>query len=541
MDVDETLPRKQEPECPDHDGKAQMTKLSARFCFDQVDGNDLAEVVHSMFADAGYSLEKGSKRDGIYGLGSAFWTLLSGPFEERYAWHVLIDDSEESTVLEFSASRIGWLGGYFAMKQIRAEYQRITDRLDGFHKRSQEQSFTEARAILQVKRIPSASVEEPENSGALERYLVQGRWSSAAFSIFKLVAIASYLVAFIYLLFVMYAKNLGYIEWDISPQSYAYTLSCLLVGFACTAIFQARKRTDIVHQAKSISRGMIILFFPLLYMISFTAHGLISVFINDRLERVTGPVSEGARDELVRLLGNVWQDSNRAGDPEIDFTISIDDWYVVKVLRYIAEGESQLGRYDPINILGQSFSVGYEAHSQDKTHFLAPVELDISQAFFRANTETVRSSGYSISRTWPRVPVRNQPKEVHHCDLIVPFSAPTSQEYNRIYINGQPAAAYAKEHNSDITISLSESRDRLVIGTDFIGSEWMEYCHSNLSENSGLGTEHYGYITRLMWDAKFHLFDMLFREAIASGIRHETVPIRRLTTIEEFARNIDSY
>ena len=90
----------------------------------------MARLVETYFADEGYSLERGSAEDAVYGKGSKVLRFLFGAFVQRHTFHVAVEQVGKGTVeVEIKRLDSGFAGGLIGVSQVRKEEESI---LDGF-------------------------------------------------------------------------------------------------------------------------------------------------------------------------------------------------------------------------------------------------------------------------------------------------------------------------------------------------------------------------------------------------------------------------
>ena len=97
-----------------------------------IEGLSVEEVstkVNEYFTQQNYKLEKGTKEDGVYGIGNDVLRLLLGAFVKRYKFSVNVTASGNQTLVTFAKAMSGVSGGAIGYAKLNKEYKKVIEDL----------------------------------------------------------------------------------------------------------------------------------------------------------------------------------------------------------------------------------------------------------------------------------------------------------------------------------------------------------------------------------------------------------------------------
>jgi hypothetical protein len=105
------------------------TKDSQRLVLSGGTVDEVADKVALFMGERGYSLESGSKTQGVYGRGSAAARAIVGPLAKRLKFNVILGQDGGNVALVVAKGMSGMGGGLIGASQEQKEFQRILSEL----------------------------------------------------------------------------------------------------------------------------------------------------------------------------------------------------------------------------------------------------------------------------------------------------------------------------------------------------------------------------------------------------------------------------
>jgi len=111
----------------------RIDKDKAIYIFKSTNKEALGQKLNEYLLGKGYKMEAGTPINATYGKGSKTMRVLFGAFAKRFEWQVEISEINQSTGLTFRKNTKGIAGGLIGIKQVKNEYDRLTETLKAFH------------------------------------------------------------------------------------------------------------------------------------------------------------------------------------------------------------------------------------------------------------------------------------------------------------------------------------------------------------------------------------------------------------------------
>lgn len=90
------------------------------------DWQEVSEAIYNMFIAEHYTLEEGSKIDGIYGIGNAAGRFWGGGFVTRNKFSLkLFTTPDGGTLIHFDKAMSGMSGGVIGVSKMNKEFKRV--------------------------------------------------------------------------------------------------------------------------------------------------------------------------------------------------------------------------------------------------------------------------------------------------------------------------------------------------------------------------------------------------------------------------------
>jgi hypothetical protein len=90
---------------------------------------EVSQKISDYFTAQNYKLEKGTKEDGVYGIGNDVMRIIFGAFVKRYKFQVKVTPSEKQTLVTFTKAMTGVSGGAIGYAKLNKEYKRLTEEM----------------------------------------------------------------------------------------------------------------------------------------------------------------------------------------------------------------------------------------------------------------------------------------------------------------------------------------------------------------------------------------------------------------------------
>ncbi|NQT82329.1 hypothetical protein HQ563_04860 [bacterium] len=104
---------------------SKTTKESETRLFSGATVEEIADKVALVMSSRAYSLETGSKVQGVYGRGSAAAHAMLGPIAKRQKYNVTVLQDGENVALVLAKGMSGMGGGILSARKVKKEFQAI--------------------------------------------------------------------------------------------------------------------------------------------------------------------------------------------------------------------------------------------------------------------------------------------------------------------------------------------------------------------------------------------------------------------------------